>query len=332
MNKILIIGKTPPPIGGVTIHVQRLIDTLKKSRIKFQFEQLSKKNILSLMYLTLTKRQIIHLHASSPFIRFVFTFLGFISRSEMIITFHGNLGRFNFLGNWFDKSSIKLSSIPIVLNAESLCLAQSLNSQAILIPAFIPPVKEEILPEHIITELRKLEEKYSLIFCTHAFNLTYDKNKNEIYCGSLLAKIFSKKENQKYSLVFSDPSGSYKHFFEMQQIKLTKNINLISEPHSFFEILKFTDCFIRATTTDGDPLSIKEALYLNKQVIASDVIKRPSKCLIFNLRDTDSLQKLIDQINKHSIFKSNDPIVNGANEIIKLYRNLFENEPTHPRP
>jgi len=331
-NNLLIIGKTPPPIGGVTIHVQRLIDTLEKNHIKFRFEHLSKKKILPLLFLTVIKKRLIHLHSSSPYIRFVFAFLCSISKTHAIITYHGNIGRFNNVGNWFDKVSIKFSSVPIVLNTESLKLAQKINVGTILIPAFIPPVKEDILPSRIKHNLEQLKSKCSVIFCTNAYRLSFDKDKNEIYCGSLLVKLFSRKENQQYGLIFSDPSGSYKRFFEQQQINLSKNIHFISEPHSFFEILKFSDCFLRATTTDGDPLSVKEALFLNKKVIASDVIKRPSGCITFNWQDIDSLQEKIHQINGAPESISNEPIINGAEKIIQLYNNFLSYETNRPRP
>ena len=45
-NKLLIIGKIPPPMGGVTIHVSRIIDKLntekadQQKNIKIQYIQL----------------------------------------------------------------------------------------------------------------------------------------------------------------------------------------------------------------------------------------------------------------------------------------------------
>ena len=36
-NKILIIGTLPLPIGGVTIHTQRLITFLKNNNFKYNF-------------------------------------------------------------------------------------------------------------------------------------------------------------------------------------------------------------------------------------------------------------------------------------------------------
>lgn len=35
--QILIIGKIPPPIGGVTIHIQRLIQCLQNNDIEYQY-------------------------------------------------------------------------------------------------------------------------------------------------------------------------------------------------------------------------------------------------------------------------------------------------------
>ena len=36
-HHVLILGSLPPPVGGVSIHVQRLVDALEKNAIPFSF-------------------------------------------------------------------------------------------------------------------------------------------------------------------------------------------------------------------------------------------------------------------------------------------------------
>jgi len=322
-KKIFIIGKVPPPIGGVTIHVKRLLDILDQKEIEYTFISLTKKTILNYMIKT-NKNTIIHLHTSSPFIRFMFSFFNKFKKSNILLnTYHGNLGRFGILKNWMDKFSIKHSTIPIVLNNESFSIAKDINSRTRQISAFIPPNLEEPLSNKINKLIVNLKKEKPLVFCTNASNLSFDRNKQEIYYGTFLVKLFCKDENQKFGFIFSDPSGNYKKHFESIKLKPTNNIIIISKPHSFYNILKLSDCFIRATTTDGDPLSVKEALFLKKIVFASNVIERPNEVFTFTL-NTSELQHLINNINALFVNTSKEELGNSTEKIIELYAECTE--------
>lgn len=47
-EKILLIGKRPLPIGGVTIHVDRLVTMLEKLEMPFSFYNLKFFSVISL--------------------------------------------------------------------------------------------------------------------------------------------------------------------------------------------------------------------------------------------------------------------------------------------
>ena len=46
---------------------------------------------------------------------------------------------------------------------------------------------------------------------------------------------------------------------------------------------------LRPTNTDGDAVSVREALWLGVPVIASDVVERPAGTELFRTRDAESL-------------------------------------------
>ena len=80
---IIIIGRIPPPIGGVTIYVSRLIEHMTKSGAKFCFVNLNLKNLFLIN--KLLKGQIIHLIASHPFIRLYYGVICKILKKKLII-------------------------------------------------------------------------------------------------------------------------------------------------------------------------------------------------------------------------------------------------------
>ena len=94
-------------------------------------------------------------------------------------------------------------------------------------------------------------------------------------------------------LIISNPSNDYLNYIRINNIKIPKNVLVLTEDHNFINVIKITDVFLRATTTDGDSISINEALYLNKTVIASDCVSRPHDVILYKNKDFFDLEKKI---------------------------------------
>jgi len=108
-----------------------------------------------------------------------------------------------------------------------------------------------------------------------------------------------------------------------QKIHINSNIYFITEDHPFTEILKLSDGFIRATTTDGDALSIREAIKLNIPVIASTSVDRPKECILFELDSIADLENILNTIDTYSIDVSDNNKKSVVEEIIKIYKDLY---------
>ena len=83
-----------------------------------------------------------------------------------------------------------------------------------------------------------------------------------------------------------------------------------------------SDCLIRATTTDGDSLSVKEALYYKKKVIASNCVDRVPNVILYDNLDFNQLQEKILSIEtdyKTTPFEMS----NAAELLVKLYSKLL---------
>ncbi len=262
--------------------------------------------------------QIIHLHTSNPFFRFYFAVFCRLFRIRLIQTYHGNLGRFGILRNAFDFASVLLTYLPIVINQKSFIKARKLNRKAQLISAFISSTVTEVLPEDLAGNLQRWMGKYDSVFCTNASNLKFDKHGREVYSGSELMKIFG--ELPGIGLIFSDPSGEYLAYLEKEFERLPENVFFITRNHSFLEIIKLSDCFIRASTTDGDSLSIKEALSLQVNVIASDCVNRPEGSILYKDGDSEGLKREIQDFSNPVL--SPQIGFDETDKIVKLYRSM----------
>jgi glycosyltransferase involved in cell wall biosynthesis len=182
--------------------------------------------------------------------------------------------------------------MPIVINEKSFKIAQKLNNRTQLISAFIPPPSIEELPEQIQNAIHDLQINYDQIFCTNAYNVSYDKYNREIYQISDLVSLFS--TYTKKALIVSDPSGAYFKLLEAKKTIIPANIYFITIPHDFNAIIKESACMIRFTSTDGDSLSVKEALIAGVPVIATNVVDRPSGVTLVENIIQDLDQKIVE--------------------------------------
>ena len=317
---ILIIGTVPPQIGGVTIHVDRLLVLLNKKKVNFVFFDYKRQNLFSL-FKYMFNSNYYHVHINNLIFLWALSILSFLFRKKMIFTKHGYLDLRWDINSFFQYITVKLSFIPIMINKKSFEKAKSINNNSILLSSFIPPIEEEKLKPHLIKEISLLKNRCKMVFSTNAFDFVFDKHSNEIYGIISLIKIF--KNILHLGLVISDPSGNYSRYLRKNKMSVSKNILLIGEPHSFFEVLKLTDCLIRNTTTDGDSISIKEAIYLNKKVIATNCVDRPEGVKLIDVKDSDQIKKEI--LNCYSNRGNNNrysKIKNGGEQLIELYKKL----------
>ena len=310
MNRVLILGTIPATagIGGVTIHVQRLLERLDKIGIIFSlcdYKALPFKEQIRLM----KQHQIIHLHVSHPVLRFLYALIAKLTGKKLVFTIHGNLGRFNWTGNLLDKLNVKLSDVPIAINRQSYEKALKWNKQAQLISAFIPPLTDGKVPEWAVEKIENLRKQGHRVFSTNASVCSFTPTGEEIYGIEFLIEFFRQRDEV---LVISDPSGQYaeKHKGE--------DVFIITGPHSTYAIYKHVDGTIRNTATDGDSLSVRESLYLGLQTLATDRVDRPEGCLLFHYNDTESLGKALNDKRISTKVRMDDPIA----QITGIYQSL----------
>ena len=78
-----------------------------------------------------------------------------------------------------------------------------------------------------------------------------------------------------------------------------KNFLLLTNNTPIWPLFDYGLIFLRITTTDGDSVSLKEALFFDCPVLATDVVSRPNGTKLFNLLDDDLFDevcKIIEEI------------------------------------
>lgn len=314
-SKILIIGKVPPPIGGVTMFTSRLLAALPEVGFRdFHHLDLGQTSIINL-FRSVNLYKIIHLNTSNSYLQFLLALYCFFTNKKLIITYLGNIGRYRFFRNSIVSFSILLSYIPIVQNSESLAKANRYNRRATLISSYIEDKNDFPVPEELTRNLNSIKAQYEYLFCTNAWNVTFDKRGKEIYGITDLINLFDKIPNS--ALFVCDPSSNYLEYVKIK-MSLPSNVIFVSTPYTFVDIAKNCHAYIRNTTTDGDSISIHETLQLGKVVFATDCTSRPPGCRTYsNYAKIDFIEELRKELSNPREYIDNDG--DTLRKIIKLY-------------
>ncbi len=318
-KKIIIIGTLPPPIGGVSIYNKRLYDFLNFAEdIDAEFIDYKRSSIFKIIS-SVVSHEITYLNCSSSAFKFLLATIAALFNKKFLFAFHGNLERHSGMANLLDIFILRISSLSIVLNKKSFEYASRYTTNVFLGTSFIPPLSKETLPPEIQSLVQNCRKQYKVLCSSNAHNASFDKDGNEIYQVTFLTEIF--RQLNDCCIILSDPSGMYSSYLEQRRISLPPNVFIIKVTHSYYELLKEIDIMLRITTTDGDSISVREALYLNKTVIASDVVDRPAGVITVPVHSQEVLSA-IREVIAGARAPQTAPIENGGDQILKILRSL----------
>lgn len=299
--------------GGISIHIKRLekllnesftLQIIDESRLSdYDGGCFNLRNKQFLKYLKiLFKTDIIHIHTSIPLLRLFHAIVGRLLFKKVIITIHS-------LSTIKNNAIFILVKFTLFFANKVILVSEEINSKfrykkAIILPAFIPPDlnNEPDLPIEILTLFKNIGNKKIIVSNAYRINL---HNGFDLYGIDLLINVARnlKKNNENILIVFIITTleinkNVYDSYIDtINSEGLTEYIKLFPFSISFVKLIEYSDLVVRATNTDGDAITIREALYLGKPVIASDVVKRPNGTILFRNRDSDNLyEKIIDTL------------------------------------
>lgn len=342
-NDIAIIGLYPPPIGGVSIHIERLTKYLEdnnKSFILYDTSKISMKLWL-IKYLFKSNEKLIHLHERNWYLVAIICFIARLHNSKVILTLHSfreDPCEFNFIKAFAFKYSINRLHyfIPVGENEKNKLIRYGADPKKItVIPAYInPKYKREddlLIPEYVWEHI----DSSSFCICANASKLSFYNNQ-DIYgldlCIELCCKLKTKYRDRKIKFIFCLPEiGDYKYYNMMKErikkFQIQKEFLIVNEKIPLYPILRRVHIFLRSTSTDSYGVSIAEAIYFKVPSIASNVCNRPEGTILFKSRDINDLySKTVDVIENYSCYKNklkNIRIEDNAKKILDVYKEIM---------
>lgn len=314
MKKILIIGPYISNIGGVSVHISRLMSLLSGD-FDFDFVDEGRHrydgvyNIRSLnpfpYFKKIISADIVHIHSGISVLRLFHIMVCLLLRKKTIVTVHRdlNIEKRKKLTRFFLR---KCSKVILVNQVSYQFVTQNYKgSNCIMLPAFLPPVmeKESALPEAVDEWISERVRRGGVVLASNASYLAINDGK-DLYgldmCIDAVDKLNS-TGNARFYLVFvvADTSKNQQllenYKSQIRSRNLQDHILIWEGGLSFIRLIQRSDVVLRTTNTDGDALSIREGLFLNRTVVASDVVSRPSGTIVFKTRDTDALVRAIGE-------------------------------------
>lgn len=312
--RILEVSPFPPELGGVSVSVQRLYERLQNEpdlevhkyslnafcpRFFSHKIGIFLKFVWLFIYVLFSRRfDLVHFHVSGVSRRRLISliFPAVSPRSKMVFTVHGDMN--DVLEEDPELKEFNTAdSIIVVKSGDSKLFPQSFNGRVYEIPAFIFPDTSK--PLSLPNELREflVNDKPIILMCG---SIVVSEQYNDLYGFGDCVELYNSLKANGIDVKMLMVCTGYKYEYEkkyhdgiLNRIKHDKDIMLYDSKMEFWPILNKCDIFVRPTKTDGDALSIREALYMKKVVVTSDVVKRPDDVILYSDQN-DLLQKILD--------------------------------------
>lgn len=304
MRSVLLIGPLPPPKGGISIHLYRLSRALKQRGIPFEILNESRRvNVQARSlrqtalphYLRMLKQAgVVHIHTGNPTLRLFHAIAARLCGARTLITLHSHkkmTGPRRVFRDLFVRAACRVADGTIAVSQE---IVADIGVEATVVPAYIEPdADEECVSDDVATWIAQQKESGRTIVSMNASN-TAKMDGVDLYGCDLLIDALSPSAGLNnfaaiicISTIGPDPAYLGELRSRIRSRNLESRVCIRHEDASFVGVLRQSDIFVRPTVTDGDSLSVREALSYGVRTVASDAAERPEGTRVFRSRDLD---------------------------------------------
>jgi glycosyltransferase involved in cell wall biosynthesis len=342
----MIYGIYPPPIGGVSAHLRRFVAFLQMRDVSFEFAHpnaAAGSGFPQLLPLEFFRRalasraHLVHVHSfQHRGMHVLLTALSVVFRKKVVITIHDEWFADNYRRlHGFERLAARLcftsAARIIAVNAEADFLFVS-RSRIVHIPAFLPPSPQEMDPSTLPRSIHELRARVKILLTANAFRILLHKG-HDLYGLDLsieLTRRLRDAGNDDVGFLFVVPDVGHLEYVDsmrerIEKLGLQDRFLLVTEMLPYPAVIAICDVFVRPTTTDGDAISVREALHAGVPTIASDAVKRPEGTILFRSRDIDDLvAKATAAITDYRAGRRPQPVrfAHYGEQVLEVYREL----------
>jgi glycosyltransferase involved in cell wall biosynthesis len=340
---VVLLGVYPPPIGGVSIHLQRFGEFLlehghsvqvldypgagdgAKPAYVFRLPQ-SLPGKLWFIYRFARQQPdgaVVHFHtAAMGRFRWIAPFLFFAFRKQTkFLTLHSGLFTGEIKRQWIKIYLRRLLNrcdhvIPVTHEIADYLVEIDIRPEHLtVIPAYIAKTPQvELLP----AKLAALKPTHKLVlaagFLMHEYNF------------DVLLDVMPQLDPEQFHFVFvfyADTDPAYEADV-LGRLERYDNVTILRNQPSdvFLSILHACDICVRTTVKDGDAITIREALDFGVTVFATDCVARPEDCYLFRHDDPASLHTLFSRLPTIEKKEQRVAHISNAQRLVDLYETV----------
>lgn len=328
LNKILIVGTYPPPLGGISVFIYRLRKLLLKNNYEVEvFNTAQNYKILGAKFLAFILKilkgrfQVIHVQNFDLKRILVLVIFKSIKNYRIYFTDHNPFifDHKSRITNWMIRKLFPKIDKLIVVNyhiLENYKLHRiDLQKNATVCNAFIPPPledREKILTSYPADLNVFLMDHYPLILA-NAYQLKIVEG-IDLYgfdmCLGLAKRLIISYPEVGFILCIADVKTNINLLHEIlrriEEERLTRFFYFLTDQKEIWPLYEKIQVFVRPTYRDGYGISIDEAIYFNCIAVASNACKRNPKAIIFENRNlNDFYEKCITAILRKGQYATN---------------------------
>lgn len=165
-----------------------------------------------------------------------------------------------------------------------------------VIPAYLPPPPADLsaaLPNHVLDFIRD----HTPVLSTYGWRLCFDSQGRDLYGFDLCIELVHhlKARHPSVGLVVCLPQVALPDYYAVLRQRIVEHgieghVLFVTDPlDEAFPLWQASDLYLRATSSDGDSLAVREAISLGVPVVASDASPRPAGTVVFPSRNLDAL-------------------------------------------
>lgn len=301
---LVVVGSFPPPVGGVSVFVSRRY-RLCKGRGAKCVDLRDKSWFVQLVRFSIRSDHHFELNSTNLVLLVVFWILGILPRTAI---FDHNSSR-----HIWGKGLRELVFLGAIKRCAAICIVHEhlrvgyekhgFIDKVIVESPFLPPVEEEFagVVRSYPKELSDFLEPRSVFrVATSAWKFVPLKNGQDLYgirqFVELLEGLLRDRCSVQGLLMIGDGSKTdlpAELVARLELLSASGALLLVFGQYEFWPIYRKLNLFVRLTETDGNSVSVLEALYYRCPVIASDVVPRPDGVETYKYGDSEDLRRRV---------------------------------------
>jgi|SRR5699024_5041854 len=300
-DKYVMVSRFPPPIGGVSVFAQRKCDLIVGNGGHIRKIDLGRlKSIFLLLSVALKKRRVrVLVNTLNPIILFGVWIFGLLPYSTL---YDHNSSRS------YKTSELKIKYL-IFICRRAKCVAvvhsrlaewfAAYGIEAVVESPFIPPEswREKKVLESYPEQLKLFcGDKKGIVLLNSAWRYVVDAEGRDLYGVRDTLSLLRMLREQGYPCRMVFAFGDYNVsemplnlVKEIRQLTADGALYVLEGQREMWPLFSRVDLFLRTTSTDGESVSVLEALHFNCPVVASNAVPRPDGVLTYQYANLQSL-------------------------------------------